>query len=142
MYSVSFDPDADINECESNPCLNGGTCSDYVGHYTCECPEGYEGINCQPGKKKCQDVTNNTNSNWHISYIFVETLWWDLYVIVSSFNTLIVCFFVWWIDNERHVSTFDLTKVHWLIHSIHFKCILSIIEHVIYHWLTYIMTIS
>ncbi|XP_077308887.1 protein crumbs homolog 1 isoform X2 [Lithobates pipiens] len=30
--------DQDINECQSNPCQNGGTCENLHGTYTCHCP--------------------------------------------------------------------------------------------------------
>ena len=40
----------DIDECQSNPCLNGGNCSNLENHYTCDCQPGYVGINCQTGK--------------------------------------------------------------------------------------------
>lgn len=36
-----------INECDSKPCLNGGTCQDSYGTYKCTCPQGYTGLNCQ-----------------------------------------------------------------------------------------------
>ena len=39
----------DINECESEPCVNGGECIDKVGRYICSCPGGYEGVDCQGG---------------------------------------------------------------------------------------------
>ena len=37
----------DINECDSKPCQNGGTCLDSYGTYMCTCPQGYIGIDCQ-----------------------------------------------------------------------------------------------
>ena len=37
---------SDINDCEHNPCKNGGTCEDGIGAYTCTCPEGFMGVNC------------------------------------------------------------------------------------------------
>ena len=37
----------DINDCESAPCLNGGTCLDEVNQYRCICAEGWEGPTCQ-----------------------------------------------------------------------------------------------
>ena len=40
----------DINECASNPCLNGATCVDQVNRYTCNCVPGYTGTNCQTSK--------------------------------------------------------------------------------------------
>jgi len=34
--------------CASNPCVNGGTCTDGPDNsYTCACPSGYSGSNCQ-----------------------------------------------------------------------------------------------
>ena len=35
-----------IDECESSPCENGGTCVDAVLAFTCECADGYEGPHC------------------------------------------------------------------------------------------------
>lgn len=37
----------DINECENNPCLNGGTCTDEINNYMCECPDLFVGRNCE-----------------------------------------------------------------------------------------------
>lgn len=37
----------DINECDSRPCLHGGTCQDSYGTYRCTCPLGYTGLSCQ-----------------------------------------------------------------------------------------------
>ena len=39
----------DIDECASDPCGNGGSCSDEVDSYTCNCYSGYEGVNCETG---------------------------------------------------------------------------------------------
>ena len=37
----------EINLCESNPCINGGTCSQLGSSYHCLCVEGFRGLNCQ-----------------------------------------------------------------------------------------------
>ena len=36
-----------VDECQSNPCENGGTCIDELGSYQCSCNRGYSGNNCQ-----------------------------------------------------------------------------------------------
>ena len=40
---------ADIDECSSNPCMNGATCTDAVNSYTCGCVAGYTGTHCETG---------------------------------------------------------------------------------------------
>ena len=39
----------DINECESNPCENGGTCTDMEDGYMCACESGFTGPVCETG---------------------------------------------------------------------------------------------
>ena len=40
----------DINECSSNPCQNGGTCTDGFNSFSCACVAGYAGNNCETSK--------------------------------------------------------------------------------------------
>ncbi|CAH1248833.1 PRSS12 [Branchiostoma lanceolatum] len=37
----------DVDECNSNPCQNRGTCIDGVEHYKCQCVRGWVGIHCE-----------------------------------------------------------------------------------------------
>ncbi|XP_071491001.1 fibropellin-3-like [Diadema antillarum] len=37
----------DVNECSSLPCQNGGRCIDGPASYSCQCPAGYSGRNCE-----------------------------------------------------------------------------------------------
>uniref|UniRef100_A0A674NDB1 Delta-like protein n=1 Tax=Takifugu rubripes TaxID=31033 RepID=A0A674NDB1_TAKRU len=42
-----------INDCESNPCHNGGTCIDKVSVYQCICADGWEGDHCEMNIDDC-----------------------------------------------------------------------------------------
>lgn len=49
---------SDVNECESSPCKNGGTCLNQQVGYSCKCKGGYSGAHCEEGDtyiyiKKC-----------------------------------------------------------------------------------------
>lgn len=39
----------DINECQSNPCIRG-TCYNLLNEYSCYCPKGFTGTQCETGK--------------------------------------------------------------------------------------------
>ncbi|XP_029904625.1 sushi, nidogen and EGF-like domain-containing protein 1 [Myripristis murdjan] len=43
----------EINECLSQPCLNGGTCRDRVASFLCECDVGFSGNRCQTDIDEC-----------------------------------------------------------------------------------------
>ncbi|WAR23199.1 SNED1-like protein [Mya arenaria] len=36
----------DIDECQSGPCRNSGSCIDFVNYYECSCTHGYTGYDC------------------------------------------------------------------------------------------------
>lgn len=42
----------EYNECESNPCLNGGQCIDHISGFSCKCTAGYTGKRCHVKVKK------------------------------------------------------------------------------------------
>ena len=44
---------ADVDECASGPCLNGGSCVDLVGNFTCLCSEPFAGPRCETGNGTC-----------------------------------------------------------------------------------------
>jgi len=41
---------SEINQCVSDPCLNGGSCADQVNGYVCYCKNGYTGFHCASGE--------------------------------------------------------------------------------------------
>ncbi|XP_052807791.1 uncharacterized protein LOC128236745 isoform X3 [Mya arenaria] len=48
---------ADLDDCNPQPCQNGGTCIDGQGTYTCECAAGYEGTTCVTDIDDCATNT-------------------------------------------------------------------------------------
>jgi hypothetical protein len=41
---------ADVNECTSAPCVNGGACVDQINGYLCNCLANFMGQHCEIGK--------------------------------------------------------------------------------------------
>lgn len=54
-FPVSIDDNCaiEIDECSSDPCLNGGTCEDLVNIFVCDCETGWSGENCQYRNNAC-----------------------------------------------------------------------------------------
>ena len=48
-----------LNACERQPCQNGGICFLLESGYRCECPENFEGINCETRGEKKNIYYNN-----------------------------------------------------------------------------------
>lgn len=49
----------DVNECTTYfPCLNNGTCVNNEGSYHCNCTLGWQGSDCEKGKKYNEIQTN------------------------------------------------------------------------------------
>ena len=41
---------SDIDDCANSPCQNGGSCTDGVNQFTCQCVPGFTGTNCEISK--------------------------------------------------------------------------------------------
>ena len=59
---------SDVDECQSSPCKNGGTCLNQQAGYSCKCKDGYSGEHCEEGN----------------AYIYMKIIT-DLFVIVSRY---------------------------------------------------------
>jgi len=44
-----------VNECQTDPCQNQGTCTDIQNGYTCTCVPGFTGINCEVNFDDCSE---------------------------------------------------------------------------------------
>lgn len=42
-----------VDDCQGDPCLNGGTCVDHVNRFRCQCVPGYVGLLCQDKVDYC-----------------------------------------------------------------------------------------
>lgn len=51
-----------VDECQSNPCHNEGTCVDKYNSYQCICKEGYFGSNCAKVYASCKELRSVYNS--------------------------------------------------------------------------------
>ena len=49
MHSIVYFFLADIDECDPDPCRNGGSCSDRLNMYDCSCVAGFTGTDCETG---------------------------------------------------------------------------------------------
>ena len=52
----------DVIECDSNPCMNGGTCTDRLNIYTCKCRAGYTGANCESRKSNSNNYVKQNDT--------------------------------------------------------------------------------
>lgn len=57
--SLSFSL-ADVDDCQSEPCENGGTCIDKIDSFLCLCLPSYGGDTCEKGESE-----NTTHKHKH-----------------------------------------------------------------------------
>lgn len=54
MCYTGLNCERSIDECLSNPCLNGGLCVDQHNSYSCDCLPGYYGDHCEMDVAVCE----------------------------------------------------------------------------------------
>ena len=68
----------DLDECESGPCQNGGTCQDKTNYaFQCFCEAGWTGTLCELGKPP----SCNQNENRHHFEEYVSLNWGSILFI-------------------------------------------------------------
>ncbi|XP_038146204.1 neurocan core protein [Cyprinodon tularosa] len=53
-WAFGLFPSVDSNPCQTSPCLHGGSCLQEGDSYSCYCPQGYTGENCEIDIDDCQ----------------------------------------------------------------------------------------
>ena len=92
---------SDINECHSDPCMNGATCEDGVFQYTCSCVDGYTGTHCETGNNESRNLIFSRFQIWGIC---LET-WPDKFRAVNTL--IIVCTWnnaLWHMHGEKNIT--------------------------------------
>lgn len=112
MFLISI---LDGNQCDPNPCLHGGNCTDKVGGFHCSCPTPHYGPICEletaaeikeqskntvnkavyRGKKKTQKLLQSTSL---ITPREVSWICWPIvtaiYTTSNTFLTILACCFI------------------------------------------------
>ena len=67
LYDITSLIHSDIDDCTPNPCKNNATCTDGLASYSCNCPKGFTGINCEISKT-IYLILDNENTLIHILF--------------------------------------------------------------------------
>lgn len=62
----------DINECDNNPCQNGGQCTNSEGSFTCSCTDGWEGQVCDQSNLNISDTSLLFTFRWFVDIIMMK----------------------------------------------------------------------
>ena len=73
LLTLNLTSGVDLDECESDPCENGGECHNGNNTYTCSCMPGYNGTNCETGKQLHNEIFCNSTFNIAYQYTPIHT---------------------------------------------------------------------
>ncbi|XP_017269603.1 cubilin [Kryptolebias marmoratus] len=108
--------DQNIDECSSNPCQNGGTCTDGINGFTCTCTDHWTGPLCQTAQQACGGQLTGPagsfsypNTPGHDEYDHLVSCAW---VITTEPNKILRITFPFF-DLESSAScNFDFLQIH------------------------------
>ncbi|KAM3593822.1 uncharacterized protein V6R79_022582 [Siganus canaliculatus] len=108
--------DQNINECSSNPCQNGGTCTDGVNGFTCACTAQWTGPFCQTAQQECGGYLHGPagsfsypNNPGHDEYDHQVSCAWVIYAESNKILSITFPFF----DLESSTNcNMDFLQVH------------------------------
>ncbi|XP_032366699.1 cubilin [Etheostoma spectabile] len=108
--------DQNINECLSNPCLNGGTCTDGINGVTCTCTAQWTGPLCQTPQQVCGGYLSGPagsfsypNTPGHDEYDHQVSCAWVIHVDPDKILRITFPFF----DLESSTNcNFDFLQIH------------------------------
>ncbi len=94
-----------LDKCNSNPCINGGSCVDGLQGYHCECVDPFVGDHCESKSASCVIKIINTLSQGlsltsmiHITDTIIQLYYWMVNVSqkypLKYDNCSILCEFV------------------------------------------------
>lgn len=62
----------DTNECRSNPCLNGATCTNLLDDFSCTCAAGFTDYNCNLDVDECANSICGPNGHCLVCYVLAN----------------------------------------------------------------------
>jgi len=94
----------DRNECDSSPCMNGGTCIDEITKHSCICPPTFSGTTCADHRIHEADpmhlvlnmATSSTGSGGGFN---IQP--WILYFIIGGALIMVALVFIGWLYSRR-----------------------------------------
>ncbi|KAI7790755.1 cadherin EGF LAG seven-pass G-type receptor 2 precursor [Triplophysa rosa] len=92
--------------CSNNPCVNGGSCVDLWGSFTCRCPLGFGGHKCEKVMPNPMRFQGNSLLSWS-NLAFVVTVPWHLEFM---FRTRQMTSSILHISSEQHNLTIQLRE--------------------------------